>query len=132
MISRIGVVLLMGLLGMLYLATQLPPSQESSELDDQQQLPVTSTRIRLSDGRYLAYREKGVPKHKSNHKIILIHGFGSSKEMNFLATQVQINLLFPFSKPSILFLIWKIFFLKIISKTKLSVRSVFFFFVCLF
>ncbi|KAF3439445.1 hypothetical protein FNV43_RR17723 [Rhamnella rubrinervis] len=90
MVSRIGVVLIMGLLGMLYLATQLPPSQESSELDDQQ-LPAISTRIRLSDGRYLAYREKGVPRHESNHKIILVHGFGSSKEMNFLATQELID-----------------------------------------
>ncbi|XP_048325124.1 uncharacterized protein LOC107409763 isoform X2 [Ziziphus jujuba] len=90
MISRTGFVLLMGLMGMFYFATQLPPPKEISEADDD--LPViTSTRIRLSDGRYLAYTERGVPKFKSNHKIVLVHGFGSSKEMNFLAPQELID-----------------------------------------
>lgn len=48
----------------------------------------TSARIKLSDGRYLAYKEMGVPKNESKYKIIIVHGFGSSKEMNFLAPQV--------------------------------------------
>ncbi|KAJ4724807.1 alpha/beta-Hydrolases superfamily protein [Melia azedarach] len=66
---------------MVYQATQLsPPSSTPSP-------SVTSPRIRLSDGRYLAYKEKGVPKEDSNYRIIIVHGFGSSKEMNFPVSQ---------------------------------------------
>ncbi|CAL9000006.1 unnamed protein product [Prunus brigantina] len=54
-------------------------------------LPPASPRIRLADGRYLAYRESGVPKNKANYKIIIVHGFGSSKEMSFLAPQELID-----------------------------------------
>ncbi|XP_061376250.1 uncharacterized protein LOC133318270 [Gastrolobium bilobum] len=43
--------------------------------------PVTSPRIRLSDGRHLAYREKGVPKENSRYKVILVHGYDSSKDL---------------------------------------------------
>lgn len=99
MVSKTAVVLLIGLLGMVYQATQLPPPSQSDpaggfvvdiDVDDDDDGLVDSARIRLSDGRYLAYREKGVPKNESNHKIILVHGFGSSKEMNFPASQVLI------------------------------------------
>ncbi|RID73847.1 hypothetical protein BRARA_B00973 [Brassica rapa] len=45
--------------------------------------PVTSPRIRLSDGRYLAYRESGVDRASANYKIIVVHGFNSSKNMEF-------------------------------------------------
>lgn len=88
MVSRAAIVLLIGLLGMVYQATQLPPPKlnDSSPHDDH--LPLVSPRIRLSDGRYLAYREKGVPKDKAKHRIIIVHGFGSSKDMSFLAPQV--------------------------------------------
>lgn len=86
MVSRAAILLLMGLLGMVYQATQLPPPNHNDSPDD---FPVVSTRIRLSDGRHLAYTERGVPKDTAKHKIIIVHGFGSSKEMNFLAPQVQ-------------------------------------------
>ncbi|KAL2506986.1 alpha/beta-hydrolase superfamily protein [Forsythia ovata] len=46
-----------------------------------------SPRIRLSDGRFLAYRERGVPMNKSNFMVLIVHGFGSSKEMNFEVSQ---------------------------------------------
>ena len=58
----------------------------SKSVDDPE---ITSPRIRLSDGRYLAYRETGVPKEEANFKIIIVHGFGSSKEMSFMAPQVH-------------------------------------------
>ena len=45
-------------------------------------------RVKLRDGRFLAYKERGVPKNEAKYKIILIHGFGSSKEMNFSASKV--------------------------------------------
>lgn len=51
--------------------------------------PVTSPRIKLSDGRHLAYKELGVPKEEAKYKIIAIHGFGSCKDMNIRFTQVE-------------------------------------------
>ncbi|GAY68110.1 hypothetical protein CUMW_261620 [Citrus unshiu] len=81
MVSKTAVVSLIGLLAMVYQATQLPPPPKSDP----------AARIRLSDGRYLAYREKGVSKNESNYRIVLVHGFGSSKEMNFPASQELIE-----------------------------------------
>ncbi|CAN7039680.1 unnamed protein product [Brassica oleracea var. botrytis] len=48
-----------------------------------------SNRVKLRDGRLLAYRESGVPKEEAKYKIILVHGFGSSKDMNFSASKVK-------------------------------------------
>ena len=45
-------------------------------------------RIKLNDGRYLAYRELGFPKDKAKNKIIIIHGYGSSKLVDLKITQV--------------------------------------------
>ena len=50
--------------------------------------PVTSPRIRLSDGRFLAYRESGVDRASANYKIIVVHGFNSSKDMEFPISKV--------------------------------------------
>ncbi|KAL3530400.1 hypothetical protein ACH5RR_009722 [Cinchona calisaya] len=75
---------MMGCLGLSDQPTLPSPPSETSPMD---QSDIKSPRIRLSDGRYLAYREVGVPKNKSNYRIIAVHGFGSSKEMNFLAPQ---------------------------------------------
>ncbi|RXI04796.1 hypothetical protein DVH24_039070, partial [Malus domestica] len=50
--------------------------------------PVTSPRVKLSDGRHLAYRELGVPKEEAKHKIIVIHGFLSSKDLSLPVAQV--------------------------------------------
>ena len=41
--------------------------------------PVTAQRIRLKDGRWLAYSETGVPRDKAKFKIILAHGFTGSR-----------------------------------------------------
>ncbi|CAN0916777.1 hypothetical protein LINGRAHAP2_LOCUS29889 [Linum grandiflorum] len=94
MASTTAVVLMIGLLGMVYQATQLspPPQQADRKGEDQDAAGGgDSERIKLSDGRYLAYREKGVPRSKAKYKIVLVHGFGSSKEMNFLAPQELIE-----------------------------------------
>lgn len=42
--------------------------------------PLTSPRIKLRDGRYLAYREDGVQKDKARYKIITVHAFDSTKD----------------------------------------------------
>jgi hypothetical protein len=43
--------------------------------------PVTSPRIKLRDGRYLAYREDGVQRDKAKYKIITVHAFDSTKDL---------------------------------------------------
>lgn len=55
--------------------------------------PVTSPRIKLSDGRHLSYSERGVPKHVAKHKVILVHGFNSSKDIYLPLSQVTILIL---------------------------------------
>ncbi|CAK9145417.1 unnamed protein product [Ilex paraguariensis] len=53
--------------------------------------PVTSPRIRLSDGRYLSYKERGVPKEKAKYKVIISHGFNSSKDLYIPLSQGQLD-----------------------------------------
>ncbi|XP_025654811.1 uncharacterized protein [Arachis hypogaea] len=58
---------------------------------NQDDFAMISPRIKLRDGRHLAYLERGVSKDVEKYKIIIVHGFGSSKEMNFLASQELID-----------------------------------------
>ncbi|KAI3518215.1 hypothetical protein L1887_06715 [Cichorium endivia] len=44
--------------------------------------PITSPRIKLRDGRHMAYMEHGVPKETAKYKIVFIHAFASCKEHN--------------------------------------------------
>jgi hypothetical protein len=55
-----------------------PPS--AAVLTAVEQKPNSSApRVRLSDGRFLAYNEAGVPKDKARYKVVLVHGFGRSR-----------------------------------------------------
>ncbi|KAJ6765627.1 HYDROLASE ALPHA/BETA FOLD FAMILY PROTEIN EXPRESSED-RELATED [Salix purpurea] len=53
--------------------------------------PITSPRVKLSDGRHLAYREMGVPKEEAKNKIIVIHGFDDSKNLSLPVSQETIE-----------------------------------------
>lgn len=88
MVFKKMVGLMMGCLGLAKQPTQPAPPSENSESLSIDATICSSPRIRLSDGRLLAYTERGVPKNKSKYRVIVVHGFGSSKEMNFLAPQV--------------------------------------------
>ncbi|EFJ14083.1 hypothetical protein SELMODRAFT_181321 [Selaginella moellendorffii] len=44
--------------------------------------PVTAPRIVLSDGRKLAYSERGVPKEQAKHKLIVVHGLEGSRHQS--------------------------------------------------
>ncbi|GMN34772.1 hypothetical protein TIFTF001_048384 [Ficus carica] len=41
--------------------------------------PITGPRIKLRDGRHLAYKEYGVPREEANYKIVYVHGFSSCR-----------------------------------------------------
>lgn len=85
MIGPVAIALAVGLLGWAYQALKPPPPKICGSPDGP---PVTSPRVKLSDGRHLAYRELGVPKEEAKHKIIVIHGFLSSKDMSLPVAQV--------------------------------------------
>lgn len=61
---------------------------------------ITAPRIKLSDGRYLAYKENGVPRDEAKHKFVFIHGFDCVRHDVALLTTISpvciIFTLFPF------------------------------------
>ncbi|KAJ4847112.1 hypothetical protein Tsubulata_043954 [Turnera subulata] len=84
MFAPIAVALAVGILGRIYLALKPPPPKICGSPGGP---PVTSPRVKLSDGRHLSYREMGVPKEDAKHKIIVIHGFDSSKDLSLPVSQ---------------------------------------------
>lgn len=49
--------------------------------------PVTAPRVKLRDGRHLAYLETGVPRAAATHKIVFVHGFDSCRHDVLPASQ---------------------------------------------
>lgn len=76
MLIRITVIVLIGVVAWGYQATRPPPPSVCGSPGGP---PVTAPRVKLRDGRHLAYKEHGVPKEVANYKIIFIHGFGSCR-----------------------------------------------------
>lgn len=71
--------LLVGLVGLLawaYQATRPPPPKICGTPDGP---PITAPRVKLSDGRHLAYKEHGVPKDQAKYKFVYVHGFNSCR-----------------------------------------------------
>ncbi|EYU26705.1 hypothetical protein MIMGU_mgv1a010445mg [Erythranthe guttata] len=91
MVFKKVVSLMMGCLGLAKQPTQpahllSETTGESLSINEVQRC-CNSQRIKLSDGRLLAYAERGVPKSNSIYRVIVVHGFASSKDMNFMASQ---------------------------------------------
>ncbi|XP_031264416.1 uncharacterized protein LOC116122749 isoform X2 [Pistacia vera] len=100
MFAPIAVALAVGLLGWAYQAIKPPPPKICGSPGGP---PVTSPRVKLSDGRHLAYRETGVAKEEAKYKIIIVHGFDSSKDLSLpipqeLIEELKIYILF-FDRP---------------------------------
>jgi hypothetical protein len=51
--------------------------------------PVTARRVRLSDGRHLAYEESGVPREAARCRVVFSHGFTGSRLDSLRASQVS-------------------------------------------
>lgn len=75
-IKSLVTVLFVGVLALAYQATRPPPPKICGSPDGPS---VTAPRIKLKDGRYLAYKEHGVPKDKAKHKIVFVHGFSDCR-----------------------------------------------------
>lgn len=82
MFKKLLAVFFMGFVAWAYKAIQPPPPKICGSPDGP---PVTAPRIKLRDGRHLAYKEHGVSKDKAHYKIIFIHGFGSSRHDHVVA-----------------------------------------------
>lgn len=85
MIVQIAVAMFGCLLGWVYIASKPEPPKICGSAGGP---PITSPRVRLSDGRHLAYKEAGVSKENAKYKIIFVHGFDSSKDLKIPISQV--------------------------------------------
>ncbi|GAU32520.1 hypothetical protein TSUD_103650 [Trifolium subterraneum] len=90
MINRISVAVVVAviLIGWTYMAIKPPPPKICGSINGP---PVTSPRVKLSDGRHLAYREFGFPKEEARYKIIVVHGYGGSKDIHLPVSQELID-----------------------------------------
>lgn len=86
-VSKLSMVLLVGVFAWSYNATRPPPPNICGTPNGP---PVTSSRIKLNDGRHLSYIETGVSKDKARHKIIFLHSFDCCKHDLFPVSQVMI------------------------------------------
>uniref|UniRef100_A0A2N9H6U6 AB hydrolase-1 domain-containing protein n=1 Tax=Fagus sylvatica TaxID=28930 RepID=A0A2N9H6U6_FAGSY len=75
-LKKVLALFFVGFLAWAYKAIQPPPPKICGSPDGP---PVTAARIKLSDGRHLAYIEHGVPKETAKHKIVYVHGFDSCR-----------------------------------------------------
>ncbi|KAI7746394.1 hypothetical protein M8C21_033624 [Ambrosia artemisiifolia] len=86
MIVKIAIAVVGGLIGWAYIRIKPPPPRICGSPGGP---PITSPRVQLNDGRHLAYREWGVSKDEAKHKIIVSHGFDSSKDLTLPLSQVS-------------------------------------------
>ncbi|KAL1541379.1 hypothetical protein AAHA92_25608 [Salvia divinorum] len=74
--KKLLLVFFVGFLAWAYQATKPPPPKICGSKDGP---PVTASRIQLKDGRYLAYKEFGVPKDNAKHKIVFVHALDTCR-----------------------------------------------------
>ncbi|XP_023523439.1 uncharacterized protein LOC111787652 [Cucurbita pepo subsp. pepo] len=89
MIIAIGVAFAMGFIGWVYVALLKPPSPKLCGSPNGP--PLSSPRVKLSDGRHLAYKELGVRKEEARYKIIISHGLYSCKDMDLPISQERME-----------------------------------------
>ena len=87
MVPRLLLVLLVALLGLAFQAILRPPPPKLCGSAGGP--PVTSPRIKLRDGRHLAYREDGVQRDKAKYRIIMVHAFDSTKDFPSPVSKVR-------------------------------------------
>ncbi|KAL5976354.1 hypothetical protein ACLOJK_020685 [Asimina triloba] len=74
--GKVSVILFVGLMALVYRGIQPPPSNICGSPSGP---PITAPRVKLSDGRHLAYKEHGVPRDEAIYKIVYVHGFDSCR-----------------------------------------------------
>lgn len=79
--KAIVVVVVVGFLALAFQATMPPPPNICGSPGGP---PITATRIKLRDGRHLAYEQHGVPKEIAKYKLVFFHGFSSGRHDPFV------------------------------------------------
>lgn len=59
--------------------------------------PVTAPRVRMRDGRYMAYAESGVSRDRARFKVVYSHGFSGGRMDSPRASQVGVTAASPVS-----------------------------------
>lgn len=85
MFKTILLIFLMGFLAWVYQAIRPPPPNICGSPGGP---PVTAPRIKLADGRHLAYKEHGVPRTAAKYKIVYVHGFDCCRHDAMVATNL--------------------------------------------
>ncbi|GAV80197.1 Abhydrolase_6 domain-containing protein [Cephalotus follicularis] len=85
-LKKVFAVLFVGSLAWAYQAIQPPPPKTCGSPDGPS---VTAPRIKLRDGRHLAYKEYGVSKDEAKYKIVYSHGFDSCRHDAIVATTLS-------------------------------------------
>ncbi|XP_010553366.1 PREDICTED: uncharacterized protein LOC104823482 [Tarenaya hassleriana] len=83
LVKKFLLVFIVGFVAYTYQAIQPPPPKICGSPGGP---PVTAPRIKLRDGRHLAYKEHGVPREKARHKVVFVHGFDSCRHDAAFAT----------------------------------------------
>ncbi|XP_074312403.1 uncharacterized protein LOC141647928 [Silene latifolia] len=76
-LRKVGVLLCAAIVGTWIYLASLPPLPQLCDFSSDS--PIMVPRLKLRDGRYMAYKELGVPRENATHKIIFVHGFGNSR-----------------------------------------------------
>ncbi|KAF5737457.1 hypothetical protein HS088_TW13G00338 [Tripterygium wilfordii] len=84
--GKILAVLLVGILAWAYRAVQPPPPKICGTPDGP---TVTASRIKLRDGRHLAYKENGMSKDVAKHKIVYVHPFDACRHDAVIPTALS-------------------------------------------
>ncbi|XP_065856634.1 uncharacterized protein [Euphorbia lathyris] len=74
--TKILLVFTVGILAWGYQSIQPPPNKIPGSPGGP---PITGPRIKLKDGRHIAYKERGVSKDTAKYKIIFLYPFGSCR-----------------------------------------------------
>ncbi|KAK8593561.1 hypothetical protein V6N13_042863 [Hibiscus sabdariffa] len=84
--TKILLVLSAGILAWAYQAIQPPLPKTCGSTDGP---PVTASRIKLKDGRHLAYKEHGVSRDAAKYKIVHVHGIDSCRHDTVVANTLS-------------------------------------------
>ncbi|KAG5237866.1 hypothetical protein IMY05_010G0190300 [Salix suchowensis] len=85
---EIRAALLFGLAVWVYQATNPPPPKICGTPGGP---PITAPRIKLRDGRYLAYKEHGVSRETAKYKIIYVHGFAAMRHNTMSVAKLSVE-----------------------------------------
>nr|GLL24723.1 uncharacterized protein LOC109149684 [Ipomoea trifida] len=90
LLRKVLAICCVGFLAWAYREITPPPPKACGSPDGP---PVTAHRIKLSDGRHLAYKEHGVPRNRAIYKMVFVHCFDCCRHDIAVAATLSPNLI---------------------------------------